>query len=488
MNIQDLEPKVVWKNFHAFTQLPRPSYHEEKVVEYLVGWGKAHGFETIKDGEGPIANVIIRVPATPGMEKCKGVILQGHMDMVPQKTSDSSHDFLKDPINAYVDGEWVTADRTTLGADNGIGLALALSAIEDPSVKHGPIEVLATYTEETGMDGANALKPGLLKGDILLNLDSEEEGELCVGCAGGLDVSATFNYRKYNTPAGSKGLKLTVKGLKGGHSGMDISLYRANANKVMARMLLPVMEMFGVKVVSFTGGSLRNAIPFEAVVEIVLPEENLKAVKECIENVFAEIKAEFAQSDPDAALYVEDIPAAGKHIQPSVMLRAVKALLACPSNVIRMSQTMEGLTETSINMAIVRTEKGKITVHSLMRSAVDSAKAALAQRVRCIFELAEADQVVFKGGYSGWTPVLGTEINKVCMDQYEKVYGSPMKIMATHGGLECAIMGAKYPNWEMASIGPTIKYPHSPDEKVNIASVARTWEYLKAVLANIPNK
>jgi dipeptidase D len=217
-------------------------------------------------------------------------------------------------------------------------------------------------------------------------------------------------------------------------------------------------------------------------------KENLKAVKECIENVFAEIKAEFAQSDPDAALYVEDIPAAGKHIQPSVMLRAVKALLACPSNVIRMSQTMEGLTETSINMAIVRTEKGKITVHSLMRSAVDSAKAALAQRVRCIFELAEADQVVFKGGYSGWTPVLGTEINKVCMDQYEKVYGSPMKIMATHGGLECAIMGAKYPNWEMASIGPTIKYPHSPDEKVNIASVARTWEYLKAVLANIPNK
>ena len=488
MNIQDLEPKVVWKNFYAFTQLPRPSYHEEKVVEYLVNWGKAHGYETIKDSEGPIANVIIRVPATPGMEKCKGIILQGHMDMVPQKTSDSSHDFLKDPIKAYVDGEWVTADRTTLGADNGMGLALALSAIEDPSVKHGPIEVLATYTEETGMDGANALKPGILKGDILLNLDSEEEGELCVGCAGGLDVSATFNYRKYNTPAGSKGLKLTVKGLKGGHSGMDISLYRANANKVMARMLLPVMEMFGVKVVSFTGGSLRNAIPFEAVTELVLPEENVKAVKECIANVFAEIKAEFAESDPDAALYVEDIPAAPKHIQPSVMLRAVKALLACPSNVIRMSQTMEGLTETSINMAIVRTEKGKITVHSLMRSAVDTAKAALAQRVRCIFELAEADQVVFKGGYSGWTPVLGTEINKVCMDQFQKVYGKPMKIMATHGGLECAIMGAKYPNWEMASIGPTIKYPHSPDEKVNIASVARTWDYLKAVLANIPTK
>ncbi|MCR4844736.1 MAG: aminoacyl-histidine dipeptidase [Bacteroidales bacterium] len=485
MSIQDLDPKVVWKNFYALTQIPRPSKHEGKVIEYLYNWGKEHGFETIKDDTG---NIIIRVPATPGMENCKGVILQGHMDMVPQKTSDSPHDFLQDPIKAYVDGEWVTADRTTLGADNGIGVAMGLSVLEDPSVKHGPVEVLVTYDEETGMTGANNLKPGVLKGDILINLDSEEEGELCVGCAGGLDAAASFNYRKYNTPAGSKGLKITVKGLQGGHSGMDISLYRANANKVMARMLLPVMEMFGVKVVSFTGGSLRNAIPFEAEAEVVLPAENVKAVKESIQNIFAEIKAEFAESDPSAVLFVEDVKPADKFIQAAVMLNAVKAMLACPSGVIRMSRTMEGLTETSINMAIVRTEKGKITIHSLMRSAVDSAKAALAQRVRCIFEMAQADQVVFKGGYSGWTPKLDTPANKVMMEQYQKVYGKPMKIMATHGGLECAIMGAKYPNWEMVSVGPTIKYPHSPDEKVNIASVARTWEYLKAVLANIPRK
>ena len=485
MSIQDLDPKVVWKNFYALTQIPRPSKHEGKVIEYLYNWGKEHGFETIKDDTG---NIIIRVPATPGMENCKGVILQGHMDMVPQKTSDSPHDFLQDPIKAYVDGEWVTADRTTLGADNGIGVAMGLSVLEDPSVKHGPVEVLVTYDEETGMTGANNLKPGVLKGDILINLDSEEEGELCVGCAGGLDAAASFNYRKYNTPAGSKGLKITVKGLQGGHSGMDISLYRANANKVMARMLLPVMEMFGVKVVSFTGGSLRNAIPFEAEAEVVLPAENVKAVKESIQNIFAEIKAEFAESDPSAVLFVEDVKPADKFIQAAGMLNAVKAMLACPSGVIRMSRTMEGLTETSINMAIVRTEKGKITIHSLMRSAVDSAKAALAQRVRCIFEMAQADQVVFKGGYSGWTPKLDTPANKVMMEQYQKVYGKPMKIMATHGGLECAIMGAKYPNWEMVSVGPTIKYPHSPDEKVNIASVARTWEYLKAVLANIPRK
>ena len=488
MSIQDLEPKVVWKNFYALTQIPRPSHHEEKVVEHLYNWGVAHGFETIRDNKGKISNVIVRVPATPGMENRKGVILQGHMDMVPQKTSDSTHDFLKDPINAYIDGEWVTADRTTLGADNGIGLSLAMAAAEDPSVKHGPLELLATYTEETGMDGANALAPGLLQGDILLNLDSEEEGELCVGCAGGLDAIASFKFRKNNTPEGSKGLKVTVKGLQGGHSGMDISLYRANANKVMARMLLPVMELFGVKVVNFTGGSLRNAIPFEAETQLVLPAENVEAVIRNIENIFAEIKAEFAESDPSAVLIVEETPAAAKYIQNSVMLRAVKSLLACPSGVIRMSRTMEGLTETSINMAIVRTEKGRIFIKSLMRSAVDSAKAALAQRVRCVFELAGADAVEFAGGYSGWTPRLGTEINKVCMDQYQKVYGEPMKIMATHGGLECAIMGAKYPGWEMVSIGPTVKYPHSPDEKVNIASVARTWEYLKAILANIPVK
>ena len=483
MNIKDLEPKVVWNNFYSLTQIPRPSKHEEKVIDFLYGWGVSKGFETIKDETG---NIIIRVPATPGMENRKGVILQGHMDMVPQKTSDSSHNFLTDPINAYVDGEWVTADRTTLGADNGIGVALALAALEDPSVQHGPLEVLVTYDEETGMTGANCLKPGVLKGDILLNLDSEEEGELCVGCAGGLDVEADFKYRKYYTPDGYKGLVLTVKGLQGGHSGMDISLYRANANKVIARMILPVMEMLGVKVVTFTGGSLRNAIPFEARTELIVPKENLDAVKTMVQHIFAQIKAEFAESDPSAALYVEDVPAARMFIQGSVMLRAVKAMLACPSNVIRMSRTMEGLTETSINMAIVRTEKGKISIHSLMRSAVDSAKEALAQRVRCIFELAGADSVIFKGGYSGWTPKLGTEINRVCMEQYEKVYGKPMKIMATHGGLECAIMGAKYPNWEMVSVGPTIKYPHSPDEKVNIASVGRTWEYLKAVLANIP--
>jgi len=482
--IQDLNPQIVWKNFYGLTQIPRPSKHEEKVIEYLYNWGKSHGLETIKDETG---NIIIRKPATPGYENRRGVILQGHMDMVPQKTADSPHDFLKDPIKAYVDGDWVTADRTTLGADNGIGIALGLAALEDDSFPHGPIEVLATYDEETGMTGANELRPGVLKGDILINIDSEDEGELCVGCAGGLDAEADWSYRKVAVPARYKGLTLKVSGLQGGHSGMDISLYRANANKVICRILLPLMEGFGAKVVNFTGGSLRNAIPFEATAEIVVPEENVECVKKLIEKIFAEVKAEYAESDPSAALEVKEMALPKYYIPTGVMLPAVKAMIGCPSNVIRMSRSMEGLTETSINMAIVRTERGHIKVHSLLRSAVDSAKADLAERVRCIFELAGA-KVSFAGGYSGWRPKLDTPMNKVMMEQFEKVYGYPMKIMATHGGLECAIMGAKYPNWEMVSIGPTIRYPHSPDERVNIATVGRTWEYLKAVLANVPLK
>ena len=485
MTIKDLQPKVVWDNFYGLTRVPRPSKHEEKVIEYLLEWGKNHGIQAEKDAAG---NVIMRAAATPGMEKRRGVILQGHMDMVPQKTGDSKHNFLTDPITTLVEGDWLTADRTTLGADNGIGVALALSILEDPTAKHGPIEVLCTYDEETGMTGANELRPGVLKGDILINVDSEEEGELCVGCAGGLDATADFRYRSFRTPEGFVGYKITVKGLQGGHSGMDISLYRANANKAVARILLPLIEKHGVRVADFTGGSLRNAIPFEATAEIVIPLGEVRKVKTIVEKIFAEIKAEYCESDPSAELVFEkQAHPASKYIQESVMLRAVKAMLACPAGVIRMSRSMEGLTETSTNMAIVRTEKGHLTIHSLMRSAVDSSKAYLAERMRCLFELAGAE-ISFAGGYSGWTPKLDTPMNKIMLDQWQKVTGKPMKITATHGGLECAIMGAKYPAWEMVSVGPDIVHPHSPDERVRIESVGNVYEYLKAVLENVPEK
>ena len=415
--------------------------------------------------------------------------MQAHMDMVPQKTADTKHDFLTDPIETEIKGEWVAAKGTTLGADNGIGVALALSVFQDKTLKHGPLEALITYDEETGMTGANALKPGILKGDILLNLDSEEEGELCTGCAGGIDGSADFAYRTYKTPEGYVGYKLTVKGLKGGHSGMDISLFRGNANKIICRILKAVIdEVPEVKVADIKGGSLRNAIPFEAEAVILIPSAASRKVKALVEKKFEENKFEYQYSDPGTVMFYEKLSApAARYISPKVIGNALKAILACYHGVGRMSDTLPGLTETSTNMAIIRTEKGHLTVHSLTRSSIDSAKIYLADSIRYAFELAGA-KYSMSGAYSGWTPKLGTPMIKVLEDTYKKLFGKDLKITATHGGLECAIMGAKYPNWEMVSIGPTIVHPHSPDERVKIDTVAQTWKFLTNVLENIPEK
>ncbi|NLZ19678.1 MAG: aminoacyl-histidine dipeptidase [Bacteroidales bacterium] len=484
MTIKDLQPAVVWNNFYGLTRCPRPSKHEEIVRQHLLDWAKARKIEAFADETG---NVIMRIPATPGYENRKGVVLQGHMDMVPQKTSDTVHDFLKDPIETVIDGEWVKAKGTTLGADNGLGVALAMAVAEDKSVKHGPVEVLVTYDEETGMTGAEALKPGLLKGDILLNLDSEDENELCIGCAGGLDAEADFKYKTFPTPRGYVGYKIDIKGLSGGHSGMDISLYRANANKVMVRALIPLIEKYGGKVSAFTGGSLRNAIPFEAEATVALPAERATAALRHVNELFKTAKERYLQSDPgmQCSMFKTNKPA--RYIEDAVMLNACKAIAACPSNVIRMSQTMAGLTETSINLAVVRCKRGHLTVNSLLRSALNASKNDLALRVRYIFEFAGA-KIRFYGGYPGWTPKPDTPVNKLINDQHVKLFGTPMNVLATHGGLECALLGAKYPNWEMVSIGPTVLYPHSPDERCHIPSVQRTWELLKAVLENIPEK
>lgn len=486
MTIKDLQPKAVWENFYGLTRVPRPSKHEGKVQEYLLQWGKDNGVDVRKDDTG---NIIFSAPATKGFENRKGVIMQAHMDMVPQKTADTKHDFLTDPVETEIRGEWVGAKGTTLGADNGIGVAIALAVMADKTLKHGPLEALITYDEETGMTGANALKPGILKGDILLNLDSEEEGELCTGCAGGIDGKADFAYRTYKTPEGYVCFKLTVKGLKGGHSGMDISLYRGNANKIVCRILNAVMDEYAdVKVANITGGSLRNAIPFEAEATILVPSADSRKVKALVESKFAESKAEYRYSDPDMALFCEKaskVP--GRYISPKVISAAVRAILACPHGVERLSDTLPGLTETSTNMAIVRTEKGHLTVHSLTRSSMDSAKMYLADSIRFVFEAAGA-RYTLSGAYSGWTPKLGTPMIKVLEDTYKTLFGKELKITATHGGLECAIMGAKYPNWEMVSIGPTIVYPHSPDERVKIDSVGETWKFVTAVLENVPEK
>ena len=485
MTIKDLQPSLVWNNFYGLTRCPRPSKHEEAVREYILKWAKERNMDAVADETG---NIIIRVPATPGYENRRGVIIQGHMDMVPQKTSDTVHDFLKDPIETWIDGEWVKAKGTTLGADNGIGVAMGMAVAEDKNLPHGPIEVLITYDEETGMSGAEALKPGVLKGDTLLNLDSEDEMELCIGCAGGLDAIAEFRYKKENTPEGYVGYKLDVKGLSGGHSGMDISLYRANANKVLAAALIPVISKFGAKVVDICGGSLRNAIPFEGEAEIVVPKSKATVVVRTIRKIFEELTLRYKESDPAmSATITRSVMPAPKYIQTDVVLNALKAIMACPSNVIRMSQSMPGLTETSINLAVVRCKNGKIVVSSLLRSAIDEAKRELADRVRYIFEAFGAS-IKFVGGYCGWIPKPDTPMIAMLNDIHTRMFGKPMNVLATHGGLECAILGGKYPNWEMVSIGPTIMYPHSPDEKVNIASVANVWEFLKAILKEIPEK
>lgn len=485
MTIKDLQPSLVWNNFYGLTRCPRPSKHEEAVREYILKWAKERNMDAVADETG---NIIIRVPATPGYENRRGVIIQGHMDMVPQKTSDTVHNFLKDPIETWIDGEWVKAKGTTLGADNGIGVAMGMAVAEDKNLPHGPIEVLITYDEETGMSGAEALKPGVLKGDILLNLDSEDEMELCIGCAGGLDAIAEFRYKKENTPEGYVGYKLDVKGLSGGHSGMDISLYRANANKVLAAALIPVISKFGAKVVDICGGSLRNAIPFEGEAEIVVPKSKATVVVRTIRKIFEELTLRYKESDPAmSATITRSVMPAPKYIQTDVVLNALKAIMACPSNVIRMSQSMPGLTETSINLAVVRCKNGKIVVSSLLRSAIDEAKRELADRVRYIFEAFGAS-IKFVGGYCGWIPKPDTPMIAMLNDIHTRMFGKPMNVLATHGGLECAILGGKYPNWEMVSIGPTIMYPHSPDEKVNIASVANVWEFLKAILKEVPEK
>lgn len=482
MTIKELQPTIVWNNFYQLTQFPRPSKHEEKVREFLLRWGKEHGIETEADETG---NVIMRVPATPGYENRKGVILQGHMDMVPQKVASSSHDFLNDPIDTIIDGDWVKANGTTLGADNGMGVALAMAVAESKDVEHGPLEILVTYDEETGMTGAKSLRPGVLKGDILLNLDSEDEQELCIGCAGGLDVMARFKYDTEKVGDGYAAYNLVVKGLQGGHSGMDIALYRANANKVAGEAIADAVENKGVKLVNFTGGSLRNAIPFEAEVEILVPKENESETVRAIEASLADSKVIYKESDPDMQGYLRRLDTLPQEcIDSKVALNVIKAILACPSNVVRMSRSMEGLTETSINLAIVRCENGCVTIASLMRSAVDVAKEQLARRVRYIFEMAGAE-VEFKGGYSGWVPNPSSPLIGLLNDIHKQKFGIPMDVKATHGGLECAIMGANYPNWEMISIGPTIKYPHSPDERCFIPSVAKTWSFLKAVLKAI---
>lgn len=478
-----LEPQRLWKNFYSLTQIPRPSKHEQAVIDFMVKFGKDLGLETIVD---EVGNVIIRKPATPGMENRKGVVLQGHLDMVPQKNSDKVHDFEKDPIEAYIDGEWVTANGTTLGADNGMGVAAAMAVLESKDLAHGPIEALFTIDEETGMTGAFGLKAGVLKGDILMNLDSEDEGELYVGCAGGLDANIQFAYKSVPVPANMCAYELAITGLKGGHSGMDIILGRANSIKLLFRFIYNAEKNLGLKIASIDGGSLRNAIPREAFAVVVVPSSKCGDLEKMVAQYLNIYKAEFSMTEPSLA-FVAEKTAMPASIMDDTQSRAIRAFFGCPNGVVRMSDSVPGLVETSNNLARVYSDGNKIIGQCLLRSSVESSKDALADKIAAIFEIAGAN-VELTGGYPGWKPNPDSPILNVMQNVYKNKYGKTPEIKAIHAGLECGLLGGVYPNWDMISFGPTIRSPHSPDEKVNIATVQKFWDYLVDVLKNVPVK
>lgn len=484
MSIRNLEPKGLWESFYELTQIPRPSKKEEKVVAFLKQFGENLGLETIVD---KVGNVIIRKPATPGYENRMGVVLQAHVDMVPQKNSDKVHDFEKDPIETRIVDGWVKANGTTLGADNGVGAAAAMAVLKDNTLVHGPIEVLFTVDEETGMTGANALEPGVLKGDILINTDSETEGELYVGCAGGIDTCGYFTPKFEEVPAGSKAFQFIVKGLKGGHSGMDIILGRANANKVMNALLLKATEKFNARVADIQGGSLRNAIPRESFVTVTVPENKAEELVAFVAEFEALVKEQFAAVEPEMSITIVPAEMPAKVIDKQTIANLIEAVAKYPNGVIAMSKDFEGTVETSSNLAIVKLIDGQIMTASLQRSLVDASKDELAAEMRKVLESCGA-RAESTGSYPGWKPNINSIIYNTMKKVYEEKYGKTPKTMVIHAGLECGILGSKYPNWDMVSFGPTLVFPHSPDEALKIDTVPLFWEFLTETLKNVPVK
>jgi len=479
--LSKLYPSKLWDCFANICAIPHPSKHETKILEWLKNWAKENNIQCCQDETG---NLLMSKPATPGMENRVPIILQGHIDMVPQANSDKKHDFTVDPIEPVIgeDG-WVRANGTTLGADNGIGCSAAMALLLSKEVEHGPLEVLITVDEETGMTGAFGLKEGFVKGRILMNLDSEDEGELYVGCAGGMDANIEMTY--IAEPAKSlKGYEIAVTGLKGGHSGMDINLGRANANKVMVRILKQA-EKYGLRVASINGGSLRNAIPREAFACVGIPADKTADFSNFIQQFTAMVTKEFAGTEPDMAIKLRE-QNIDTVMDNATQIKFVNMVYALPHGVMRMSDAMEGLVETSTNLAIVKVENGKILVANLLRSSVDSAKESLGLKMTAIAEMAGA-KISLTGAYPGWKPNIESPILKTMLQVYQNKFGKKPEVKAIHAGLECGLFGASY-NWDMISFGPTIRHPHSPDEKVNIDSVGKFWDFLVETVKNVPIK
>lgn len=485
--IRNLEPKQVWNKFADLNAVPRPSKKEERVIAFMVDFGKSLGLETIQD---EVGNVIIKKPATAGMENRKTIVMQSHLDMVHQKNNDTDFDFDTQGIEMYVEDGWVRARGTTLGADNGLGVATIMAILESDSIPHPAIEALFTIDEETGMTGAKGLKGGLLEGEILLNLDTEEDDEIDIGCAGGIDVTATAEYDEEDTPENSVGYRITIKGLNGGHSGMDIHKGLGNANKIMNRLLFDSFDNFGLQIATIKGGSLRNAIPRESVATVIIAEMYDEAFVYDMTQIVEEIKAELHTVDPGFEVVFDKLDEAEtpKKVMPSMaQYFFVRSMYAAHNGVFRMSPDFDDLVEASNNIAKVEVGNGQVTVKCLTRSSVESSKMDVANGLRAAFELMGCE-VEFSGSYPGWSPNPNSEILDILVDIYEKQHGQKPNVVACHAGLECGILGTHYPEMDMISFGPTIKGAHSPAERANIESLQKFWNFVLEILKQIPVK
>jgi dipeptidase D len=482
--IRNLEPKALWNKFADLNAVPRPSKKEERVIEFITTFGNSLGLETFED---EIRNVIIRKPATSGMENRKPIVLQGHLDMVHQKNADTVFDFEKQGIDMYVDGDWVRARGTTLGADNGLGVAMIMAILESKTIKHPAIEALFTIDEETGMTGALNLKGGILKGEILLNMDTEEDDEIDIGCAGGIDVTATREYHEEESPEGAVGYTITVKGLNGGHSGMDIHKGLGNANKIMNRLLFDAFENFGLQISEINGGSLRNAIPRESVATVIVAGMYDEAYIFDMQEIINDIKTEYKTTEPNLTIEIVKCDLPKKVMDLGVQEGIIRSIYAAHNGVYSMSADMEDLVETSNNVARVIIKDGEITIGCLTRSSIETSKFDLANALRSAFELSGCE-VNFSGSYPGWTPNVKSEILDLLVKIYEKQNNEKPKVVACHAGLECGILGTNYPDMDMISFGPTIQGAHSPDERALIKSSQKFWKFVLEILENIPLK
>jgi len=482
--IQNLNPQCIWKNFYALTQIPRPSGHVEKVQQFLLDFAKQAGVEAFQD---PAGNIVMRKAASAGMENRKGVILQAHMDMVPQKTPESTHNFETDPIQPWIDGEWVKAKGTTLGADNGLGVAAIMAVMEDKTLKHGPIDALITRDEETGMFGANELPGGELQGDILMNLDSEHWGKFVIGSAGGIDVTATLDYQEVETDPEDAAVKVTLKGLRGGHSGLEIHEGRGNANKLMVRFVREAIEETEARLACWQGGNMRNAIPFKAEVVLTLPKENIPAIKELAEDWLADFQDEYKGIESGIEMTVEEVETPQKEVPVEIQDNLVNAIYGCHDGVIRMIPSYPSVVETSSNLAIINIGEGKASLKILARSSREDMKDYIVKTLESCFNMAGM-KVQTSGSYVGWDPNPDSEILHLLLDEYKRLFGKEGIIQVDHAGLECSIILGKYPDLDVVSLGPTMKSPHTTTERALIETVEPFWLLLKQTLEDIPSK